>query len=84
MNYKLLRKEGLPVTCIINGKYISDGKLHWNINYWKEKCWFVCQNEVESSGYHAEDHLGYKYAYQIENYGSPEGDVKNIKIRKEK
>lgn len=73
--------EGLPITCTINGIYIDNAKLHWNINYWKEHCWFVCQNKIENSGYYSENKLGYKYAYQIEKYRSPECEVKNIRIK---
>jgi len=64
MNCKFWFKEGLKITCVINGKYIKDAKLHWNRNYWGEKFWFICQNEIESDGYYCANKLEYKYAFQ--------------------
>ena len=60
-NFEKDFKEGLSITCEIDGKKIDDAKLHFESGKW-----WVCQNKKD--GFDCNDKLGYKYSYTANNH----------------
>lgn len=68
-------KEGMAISCEINGTKIDDAKLHL-----EDDNWYICHNvEDEDESYYLEDSLGYKCNFNIcDDWAEGEYDVTNI------
>ena len=63
-------REGLSITCKIEGTKIDDAKLHFEYGYWH-----VCQNIEDGLG--CDNKLGYKCSWMIDDCN----DVTDIQIK---